>query len=876
MIPELEMIIGPQPPVQSLPANEAQNRFNIVLNGFIKLFATEEHPLVLFLDDLHWVDRASLQLIETLLLDPELNYFLLIGAYRDNEVDESHHLSVMMDSLKSNSVEWEEIQLHGLNENHISQILAETLFCDKKNVRELAGLVLTKTNGNPFFLLNFIQMLYKEQLINYSDSWEWDTSKVKDTEASDNVAELMTSRINKIPKNTVNILKIAACIGDVFYIDTLAAIIRKTEQEIMANLTEAVDEGIILYYENHARFAHDRVRDTLYSSIDNETKISLHYKIGKTILENTEIHMHEERIFAIVNNLNIARKILNDKEAARLIELNLQAGKKAKSSAAFEEALRFFKNGMEIFPNNVWEIVYETALAITTERAEAEYLNANYDKAEELFELVLNKAKTTLEKVRIYEIKINIHVGKAQYINALDAGFEALESLGIHFPKNPGTIHVIAAILKTKLMLGKKTPEDLIQLPEMIDEKYKIIMSLLFTMSTPAIFSKPEFGPLFITKMIRLSLKHGNSKYASTAYSTYGLIIAGALGEYDDAYMFGQFAFKLVEKYRAKEFLGVVHVIFGYYILHWKTHYKDTLDYFLKGYKYSLDNGDFVFAPYTMNTYLMNSIFMGENLMLVEMKFEKFQSMLLRIKHKDAIDYYFMFKQFVLNLQDKGQDKCLLIGDHFNEKTILDHWIPNNVNTDICGLYLLKAILLYTFRFHGEALEMIEASEKVIDAVLSRPEVPLQNFYHSLISAAMYTEVDKKKKHLKKIKNNQKRLKKYAAASPQNYKQLYIIIEAEKMRISGKNERASKLYEEAIQLARENSFFQYEALANELAARYYLSAGNDLFFKTYIREAYYCYEKWGANAKTRELNNEFSNVLDKYNKKESANILKTN
>ncbi|HOV14836.1 MAG TPA: serine/threonine-protein kinase PknK, partial [Spirochaetota bacterium] len=406
VIPEIELIIGKQEEIQMLPPSESQNRFNMVFQNFIKVFAKKEHPLVLFIDDLQWADGASLKLFESLFTDIDLNYFLFIGAYRDNEVNSTHPFVLMLDNLKKQNFDWQDIKLSPLKQTDIANMLSDTLYCDIKKADELAKLVISKTNGNPFFVQEFLKALYEDSLITFEAGWSWNIQKIQNTKITDNVVELMAEKIKKLPQKTLQAIKISCCIGVKFYLDTLSLVIGKSENETFEELREAINEGLIVKVEDSIRFVHDKVREAAYSIISDEEQMDLHYKIGKLLLEKIGVTSHESSIFTVVNQLNICKDKLSKEEKSKLSELNYQAGLKAKSSAAFEAASDFFKKSADLLSSDSWENGYENTLKIYTGYAETEYLSTHYENAEKLFDLILTKAKNIIEKLKIYQIMI--------------------------------------------------------------------------------------------------------------------------------------------------------------------------------------------------------------------------------------------------------------------------------------------------------------------------------------------------------------------------------------------------------------------------------------------------------------------------------------
>ena len=384
VIDEVKLITGKQPRVQDLPPTETQNRFNMVFQNFVRVFAKKEHPLVLFLDDLQWADNASLDLIQTLIADIELNYFLFIGAFRDNEVDAGHPLSLMQEKIKSAGLSWKNIPVGPLEEGHIGQLAADTLHCHRAKTKKLATLLLQKTGGNPFFLKEYLKTLYERGLIEFlhvpkggDAGWTWNISQIQQAGITENIVDLLAEKVKKLPKNALNVLKILCCIGEKSSLTLLASIYGKSNEDTFEDLRQVMEEGIIILIDNSLKFVHDRVLEASYSLITEIERKKLHYTIGKKLLDEGEEDQLEESIFRIADQWNQVRELLNDGEKRQLLEINFKAGQRAKSSTAYAPATNLFRQGAELLPDNPWESDYQFTLSYYTEWSESEYLARN-------------------------------------------------------------------------------------------------------------------------------------------------------------------------------------------------------------------------------------------------------------------------------------------------------------------------------------------------------------------------------------------------------------------------------------------------------------------------------------------------------------------
>jgi len=603
VIPELERLIGQQPTVTELEGGAAQNRFNLLFGNFLRIFATKEHPLVIFLDDLQWADLASLKLIQLLMTDTDTHYLLLIGAYRDNEVSPAHPLRLTLEEIHKNNDNRDtcprvkQIVLEPLDRDNLNRLIADTLSCPLERALALTELVFNKTKGNPFFTNQLLKSLYQDGLISFNFSeghWQCDIAKVRALSVSSDVVEFMASQLQKLPENTQNVLKLAACIGNSFDLSTLAIVHEKSQAETADDLWRALQEGFVLpiseiykffhseSFEStsyaHAtqpimgnreelsplpithyplsiyKFLHDRVQQASYFLIPEADKQSTHLKIGRLLLSNTTPKKREENIFDIVNQLNMGVELIHHQtELDELAELNLVAGRKAKASTAYAAAFRYLTVGMELLAADSWESQYHLTLALYVEAAEAAYLSTDFQQMEQLVELVLQQAKTLLDRVKVYEVKMLAYVAQNKLMETVKTGLQVLKLLGITLPENPTKLNVLLGLFRTKCALWGKQIEDLTYLPEMTDPNKLAAMRILSTASTSAYFAVPILLPLIVFKQVNLSLKYGNASSSSYAYVGYGLVLCGIVGNIETGFQFGQLSLNVLARFNAKE-----------------------------------------------------------------------------------------------------------------------------------------------------------------------------------------------------------------------------------------------------------------------------------------------------------------------------------
>ncbi|MBE9187082.1 AAA family ATPase [Microcoleus sp. LEGE 07076] len=890
VIQEVELIIGKQPPVPELSPAESQNRFNLVFQNFIRAFCAKEHPLVIFLDDLQWADSATLKLIDLMMTDTDTQYLFLIGAYRDNEVTPTHPLMMTLEGLQNVEATINFITLAPLDSQHISQLIADTLHSNASSVKPLAELVVHKTGGNPFFVYEFLKTLHTENLITFDlerHGWQWDISNIEAKGITDNVVELMVGKLKKLPPVTQQVLRLAACVGADFDLKTLSIISEKSTSEVYKDLTAAVQSGLILPTSEldeelliqDYKFLHDRVQQAAYSLIPSHRKQAYHLQIGQLLLNNTPIQQQEEKIFDIVNQLNFGSNLLeNQQKRDELAKLNLIAGKKAKASVAYQPALTYLTNGLDLLNSpqsslskggseggSSWQTQYDTTLALYVEAAEAAYLCGQFDEMERLVPVVLQQGKALLDKVKVYEVKISAYLTQNKPLEAVDTGLTVLKLLGVSLPKKPSQLDILLGLMGTKFALRGKRIEDLINLPEMTAPDKLAAIRILSIVSSASYIAAPNLLPLVIFKGINISVKYGNASFSSIMYAGYGLILCGVLGDIESGYKFGNLALSLLERLNAKKVKSKTVSLVNYFIRHWKEHGRQTLQPLLLAYSSGLETGDLEYGTYSLLWNSYNSYCIGQELAVVEREAAKYSDTIQKLKQERNFHYINLNRQRVLNLMGQSKNPCRLIGDVYDESKRLPLDIEANDQTLLFHTYLEKLTLCYLFGEYSEALDNAALAEKYIDSAAGMLTTTLFYFYDSLARVAVYSSSSKsqQKRLSRKVQSNQKKFKKWAHHAPMNHLHKFYLVEAERHRVQGSEVVAMDYYKKAIALAKEHEYINEEALAHELAAKFYLALGQDKIAQVYMQDARYCYLRWGATAKVNDLDTRYPQLLQR-------------
>lgn len=888
VIPEIEQIIGSQPAVPSLGILESQNRFIHAFQQFIKVLSQPDHPLVLFLDDLQWADSASLQLIERLVTNLDYQNLFLIGAYRDNEVNAAHPLLLTLEKIQQAKAVVSHIILQPLGMNYVNQIVAETLHSDISRVKPLAELVFQKTQGNPFFLTQLLKSLYHENLLTFNFShkcWHWDMKCLQNINITENVIDLMVSQIQKLSSITQQVLKLAACIGDKFTLDVLAIVNQQSQFVTATRLWEALQVGLVLPVDQSYkislfegvtglknkpektiayRFLHDRVQQAAYSLIPDSEKIETHLKIGQLLLESTSTKERRNNIFTLVNHLNLGIELITlENEKNELAKLNLIAGQKAKLATAYEFSLRYLKVGLSLLPSVSWQKDYELALTLHQEAAEVAFLSGDFEQMEQIGEIVLHHAQNPLNRIRVYELRIKTYEVQRKLLEAVKLGLQVLAMLGVEMNESPTPIDAQQAIAQTTAILAGKSIEDLTNLPLMTDANKLAALRVIASLIPATYQAAPALFILMACQQINISIQYGNTPFSASGFADYGIIFSGFVKDIEASYKFGQLALNILDRLDAHEVKSQTLFKVSTFIISWKHHIKKALPLLEEAYSSGLELGDLVHTGYSACSKCQYAFWSGSELKSLEQEMVKYGKAIAQVNQETALKWHQVFHQTVLNLLGGAENPCLLMGEVYNEAQSLPLHIQFNERTVTHYVFLNKLILCYLFGDFTQAVENAAQAEQYLDGVTGWLTVPFFHFYDSLAQLALYPFGSRshQKYVLSRVTSNQEKMQKWANHAPMNFQHLYELVEAEKARVLGHYWHAMECYDRAIAGAKEQGYIQQEALASELAAKFFFAHGKDRIAKDYLSQAYCAYAQWGAVAKIADLEKHYPQIF---------------
>ncbi|MEM8640645.1 MAG: AAA family ATPase [Cyanobacteria bacterium P01_G01_bin.54] len=891
VIPELERVIGEQPPAPELSGVAAQNRFNSLLEQFIAVFTAPEHPLVMFLDDLQWADSASLNLMKVLVSNQAMGYLLLLGTYRDNEVFPAHPLMLTLAALEQQCQERmpraqkatiSTLTLAPLAEQQINQLVAATLSCSLAIAQPLTELIYRKTQGNPFFTTQFLKGLYDDGLLTFGRDlgyWQCDLAQVRNAALTDDVVAFMAGRLLKLPPTTQVVLQRAACIGNQFDLEILAIIQESSPEDVAADLWAALQEELVVpinqaykFFQGEFesspietatvdyRFLHDRVQQAAYSLIDEAIKPETHLKLGRLLLKELSDFAIKENIFEVTNQLNLGYLLIGDRqEKHQLAHLNYLAGQRAKSSTAYWASIHYLELGIAILEDS-WEHEYDLLLSLYLELIESEYINTNFERSKTLADIALNNAKTTLDQSKISELKIQYYIAKNERKQAVDLGISALKLLDIQLDQTEPNVSDIEALA---------------DLPEMRDPTQMMALRILITTVSAAVIAAPELLIPIAFTMVNLCIRFGNSTLSPYAYGFQAWMLCGFLAKIDRGYRFGKLAIQSVEKFNAKTVKCKVYQQFNVFVRHYKEPLKNMTS-LVEAIQSGLEVGDIEYACYAAQDYCILQFFIGRNLTSAFAEQKKYLDLIEQKQQEFSSDFTSPWLQLVdtllTHVAAQPGSSIALNGIFFDEQERLFKLKEENDKISLFPIFFIKLYLNYLFAQYPPAIENAIEAEQVKDGSSGFIYYPVYLFYHSLalLATAPAANIEAKNGIIERVKAQQVQFEFWLQHAPFTYQHKYDLVQAESYRVLDQKLDAIEFYDRAIAGAKENQYIQEEALANELAAKFYLNWGKEKMAATYMQDAYYCYARWGAKAKTDHLEAYYPGLLAPILQKQSV------
>ena len=859
VVPELKLILGDQPPVPELPPQDAQRRFQLVFRRFLGVFARPEHPLALFLDDLQWLDAATLDLLEHMLTQPDVHHLLLVGAYRDNEVTPTHPLMRRLAAIRQAGAPVQDILLAPLGFEDVGRLIADALHCERDRAKPLARLVHEKTGGNPFFTIQFLTALTEEGLLAFDHGkacWSWDLDRIQAKGFTDNVVDLMLGKLNRLPVETQAALQQLACLGNAATA-TLNVVHGGTEAALHAALWEGVRAGLVFRHDEAYRFLHDRVQEAAYALIPAGEQAAEHLRIGRLLAARTAPEAIEANVFEIVRQLNRGAALLtSDEERERLAELNLLAGKRAKAATAYTSALTYFVAGAALVPENSWERRHKLMFQLELHRAECEYLTGALADAENRLTVLSSRAGNLLDRAAVTCLQADLYTTLDRSDRSIEVALDYLRLVGVSWSAHPTEEDVRHEYERMWQQIGDRPIEALLDLPRMEDPVWQATMDVISAVQAPALYTDQNLYCVVMLGMANLSLEHGNGDASSFAYAHVGALLGGLFGDYQAGFRFGQLGFNLVAKLGLDRFKARVYLAFGYHILPWTKPIRTGRSLLRRALDAAQEAGDPIYGAFVRTHSVTHLLVSGDPLDEVQRQAETGLEVARQARFGLVVDRITGQLQLIQTLRGLTP-----VFGRFDDAGFAEERFEQHLQADprlalaACWYWIRK---LQARFFAGDPTAAVAAAAQADGLLWTTPfylERAEYHFYAALARAALCDTAPEPERAGQRegLAAHHRQLQAWAANCPENFENRAALVGAEVARLDGRDRDAMDLYEQAIRSARDNDFVHNEALTYELAARFYAARGFEEFARVYLRNARYGYLRWGADGKVRQL-----------------------
>jgi predicted ATPase/signal transduction histidine kinase len=863
LIPEVEFIIGKQPSVPDLPPQDAQNRFRLVFRRFLGAFAKPEHPLALFLDDLQWLDAATLELLEHLITDPNVRYLMLVGAYRDNEVSSSHPLLRTLEAIRKAGARVQEIVLAPLGPDDVNALVSDAMHCEPERARPLAQLVHKKTGGNPFFAIQFLTALAEEGLLGFNPdaaTWTWDLARIRAKGYTENVVDLMVGKLKRLSNTTQDALKRLACLGNVAELATLSLVFGESVEEIHTSLLEAARIGLILHLDGSYAFLHDRVQEAAYALIPEGERAVAHLAIGRLLASRTASEELEEKIFEIVTQFNHGVALLIDRDEKRQVAmLDLRAGRKAKASTAYASAREYFSAGMALLEERDWGSHYELTFGLWLERAECEFLSSNFEEAEQIIVELLQRGASKVDQAAVYHLKVQLHIVKSEYPQAVESALACLRLLGIDIPAHPTWEQVQAEYETVWRNLAGRPIEGLIDLPLMTDPELLAAMRLFLVLANAAYFTDGfHLFCLLLCRMVNVSMQHGTSGVSANACGFLGFTLGPVFHRYREGYRFTKLGCELVEKHGLIACQAKIYSAMGLVAV-WTQPIASAIDSTRAAFRTAIETGDLTTACYSMTHVLAHLLMRNDPLDAVWRESERGLDFVRKARFRDIADSIVIQQRLIATMQGRTATFSTFSDAQFDEAAFEAQLTDDRMSSVVCAYWIIKLQARFLAGEYVAALAAAQQAKPLLGAMVG--QIPLLDYFYytALTVAALYenASADEQREWRDLLTAHREQLREWAENYPPTFGDKHALVSAEIARLEGRGFDAMHLYEQAIQSAHENGFVQNEALAHEVAARFYATHGFETFAHAYLCKARNCYDRWGALGKVKQLDERY-------------------
>ena len=858
LVPELKLIIGEQQPVPELPSQDAKSRFQLVFRRFISVF-TQDHPLALFLDDLQWLDAATLDLMEDLLTHPDVNDLMLIGAYRDNEVGPAHPLMRKLRAMRQAGAIVHDIVLAPLTRHDLGQLIAESLHCEPGRADPLAELVEEKTTGNPFFTIQFIFALFEERLLIFDHierQWCWDLTRIHAKGYTDNVVDLMVGKLHRLPTQTQKALQQLSCLGNSADFATLRTVHQDSIDEMRGQLWEAVRTGLIFRSDNSYRFLHDRVQEAAYSLIPQELRSKEHLRIGMLMASNTSPDKLEEKIFEICNQLNCGTHLITSMaQREQVADLNLIAGRRATISTAYVSALKYLHAGRGLLTDESWTLNYNLVFSIESLIAECELHTADMVAAEGRLTTLAKRARSRHDFAVITRLQITLYTTLDRSDRAIEVFLNYLRHNGTDWLPHPTRNDALQEYNRIWWLVGTRQIEDLVNLPLLGDPDVLDMLDVFTEIVHPAMFFDENLSTLVVFRMVSICLEHGNCDASCFGYIWFGMFAGPRFNNYEDGFRFGQLGYDLVEKLNLTRYQARTYTSFGT-LTPWAKHAVQGRELIRRAFDVAYRTGDLTFSAYSLHSLIANYLVVGDSLSEVQSEVEKALDFVEKAGFGLVIENCKANLGFIRTLRGLTPTFGCFDTDDYSE-TEAEYRFESNPALALSEFFYWTRRLQARFIAgdYGLAVEASQKAHRLLWPASSQVETGDFRYYAALARAAAWksASAEDRQKHFDALKDHHRQLEIWALHCPPNFETKALLVSAQIARIEGRIPDAEHFYEAAIGAAHDNGFLHCEAVASECAAQFYSERGLGKIGHVYLRDARDCYLRWGADGKVRQL-----------------------
>lgn len=857
IIPDIELIIGPQPSLPKLPPQETLNRIKYTLMNFFKALQKPGNPIIIFLDDLQWADEPSLRLLVYIFEDPAVKNLLILCAFRDNEISAAHPMSIALNEIQSRGGEIVSLEVKPLEEEGIQELIQDLFNGDEAQNKALGTLLYKKAQGNPFFTLQLLKKLYEDNLFYFEMaeiSWKANLPVIEKLQVTDNVVNFLVEELKTVDPDVLYLLKTGSAIENRFPLDLIVSIVKLPEDEVKNLLNNALRKDLVVQEENALtyRFMHDRIQQAVYSLMSDNEKLEIHEKIGRTLLAKTTKEKLAEQVIDIVNHLNHADMSAWDpNDQIEMSKLNLMAGLKAKDSAAFAQSIYYFRKGIELLPQGSWEKEPHLSFELCENLAIALVVTGGSREAETLFEELLQKSKTELDKGRIWGVKLMSYAQQHNYERLFDEAKKVLKLYGYRFEKDPSKLTLIKSLLKLKWKSLFTKFDDIPKFSPAQDPNVHTVTSILSSLCYPAfVLNKKNQYIKNAVDILTITLDNGLTQNSSVGMGNYAIFMGSEImKKYEESYHLGKICLEIAQHY--PKTAETASMIFSYYaFMHrWKMPLREAIAPMKQAYRMMMETGAGALGATCAIYCNLIPLLAGENLDKTLTGLNDSINDIKKYSSQAEELSLCVLREVCRALQGLTQDASDPLPTEFCENAEVGENIIYKVRYGIW-----HTILVYLF---GNPAKAAELGKPVVEYIHKYPNwLEWHPFY--FIYALSLAESPPSKERTRELSESLKKLKRWAKASPINYEHQFLLVQAE----ISKSKDAKDLYERAIDAAKRSENTQDIALAYELYGKYLHQEGNAYGARVLLHKALQYYQKWGALPKYKQIQNKYKSVFD--------------